>query len=75
MLCPGTDSEGAAALAHRIRSAVGAPIDVNGTTVSVMISVGTALEDTLVREATLHEADRDLYRQKLRLREVGHPIP
>jgi diguanylate cyclase (GGDEF)-like protein/PAS domain S-box-containing protein len=75
VLCPGTDSEGAAALAHRIRSAVGAPIDVNGTTVSVMISVGTALEDTLVREATLHEADRDLYRQKLRLREVGHPIP
>jgi diguanylate cyclase (GGDEF)-like protein len=66
VLCPGADGASAAALADRIRDAVGAPIDIDGTEVSVMITVGTALTDTVLRETTLHEADRDLYRQKLR---------
>jgi diguanylate cyclase (GGDEF)-like protein/PAS domain S-box-containing protein len=73
VICPGADGASAGALADRIRAAVGAPIDVNGEKVSIRISVGTALEETLVHEATVHEADLDLYRQKLRRREVDDP--
>ena len=38
---------------------------MNGSTVSVRISIGTALGSGLLGEATVDEADRDLYRQKL----------
>ncbi|MGI8757305.1 MAG: GGDEF domain-containing protein [Acidimicrobiales bacterium] len=65
-------AEEAAAAASRIRDACAAPFHLNGTSVTIGISVGVAHQDTDLGEATLDAADRDKYADKRR-RASLHP--
>lgn len=68
VVCPGLDDADAASLAARLRSALDEPVVINGTTVAVGISVGLAVAVDGIDEATVEQADADLYRDKRRRR-------
>ena len=65
VICPEGDPGAADALAERIRAAVGLPIEVEGSAVTVRISIGRAFGTELAGDALVEAADRDLYRRKL----------
>jgi diguanylate cyclase (GGDEF)-like protein/PAS domain S-box-containing protein len=64
VLCPGATEADAQRLADAIRAAVSQPFDLAGTSVEIGISIGIAHASSGLGDATLEEADRDLYRDK-----------
>ncbi|MEZ5202901.1 MAG: sensor domain-containing diguanylate cyclase [Acidimicrobiales bacterium] len=66
VLAPDIDLEQAAALAQRIRTAVAQPVDLEGHTVQVGVTIGVAYADDVLTEATLAGADQALTKAKAR---------
>jgi len=67
VLSPDSDRDSAAALAERIRAALGGePLEIDGEQVTLTLSVGAALADDSVRtaEALFDAADQALYEAK-----------
>jgi diguanylate cyclase (GGDEF)-like protein len=64
-LAPGSDAEGAAALANRLVDALSLPVKIFGTTVTVTTSIGIAFDDgTMTAQQLLSLADAALYEAK-----------
>ncbi|MFN8040064.1 MAG: diguanylate cyclase [Acidimicrobiales bacterium] len=66
IVCPGLDDADATALAARLRSALDEPIAIDGHPVPVGLSVGVAVAADGIDEATVEQADAELYRDKRR---------
>lgn len=66
VVLPGVGTlENAEAIAHKIEDSMAEPVDVNGTAVSVSVSVGVALSSgTVTPEQALANADKALYAAK-----------
>jgi diguanylate cyclase (GGDEF)-like protein len=65
VLCPDLGADDAPAVAERLRAAVARPIDLEGTSVRVGLSLGTATTlDGVELEALLMTADRRMYADK-----------
>jgi len=61
---PGVTLDEALAAADRVRCACSTPFALNGTVVTIGISVGVAHDRTCLSEETLYAADRDQYTYK-----------
>ena len=68
LVCPGTDTEGAARLAQRLIEVLGRPVRTEGRPVHVSASIGIAVSPPLAAEAEalLRDADAAMYEAKSR---------